>query len=159
MKIGIQLIASFSLIAVLVLLIGLVSTTQSEEALKESIGSNSEKLAKEAMTAIDKEIHSRLIEIQKQAQCPMTRKEIINSNKEFSLLPNREEYTEKKDEAWKQLSLEEGEQFGKQTDKKELSADDEEEIILFSQSLMNNSLTRLLKSNLELEEYYQEKVG
>jgi len=133
MKIGIKLILGFLVVALLIAVVGYISVSKSQAALREVKGEDAINLAASTILEIDKIIYIRVEELQIYANDLYLAREAINSNKQFDSIVDVQSYIDSIDKDWK--------------DKKETQ---------FIQSVLNNELSKMLSEHLE---FYRQEYG
>ena len=136
MKLVHKLLLGFLGIIVLTWVIGFFSIIYSEKALQEVIGENSVMLVQESIDKIDRAIYSRIEEVSAYSKDTVLQRLILQSNQEFDVIENPQEYITEKDEEWK--------------------AAPKETITPFIYKLIDNELSRGLREKIE---FYEEKYG
>ncbi len=133
MKISAQLVMGFLLISALVLIVGVVSTAQSQKTLEKSIGESYAVLSQEILNNIDRGIYNRIERWKSYIfSNPELLKTLIESNQEFEKLDNIQEHIDKKDMEW-------------------VSAP-KETITPFMQDILNNKLSEGLEKRIKFHE-------
>jgi len=135
MKISIKLFMGFSIIIILITLSGGIYIYLSRQALIESIGGNSVLLAEETLNKVDRDIYSKIEQINLHFEDLMIKEIILESNKEFDSMENPEYYINEKDKEWTSSN---------------------NEITPFMEEIFNTKLSKNL--NLIID-YYEKKYG
>ncbi|MCH9022658.1 MAG: sensor histidine kinase [Planctomycetes bacterium] len=68
--------------------------------LQKSIGESSISLAKEILTEIDRDIHSRIVSFQAYSKNHLLQTTVSESNQKFEAMDNRQKYIDTKDQEW-----------------------------------------------------------
>ncbi len=139
MKIIHKLIIGFSVVILLIWIVGYFGVYVSRKALQKLIGESSVSFAVEILNQIDRDIHSRIEQLQAYSKNLGKEEELIRSNQEFDKLDNVQEYIDEKDEAWR--------------------AAGKEKVTSFMSELINNELSKQLREEIELREFYEERYG
>ncbi len=132
-----KLFLAFGILVMLMIISGIFSIMQSRAILEEEVGNELVLLAEEKINAIDRIIYRRTEITQAYAFDLAYEEVLINSNNQFDLMQGREAYIEKKDREWKNA---------KQT-------------TTFMQNIIENSLSKEIKEEFELKEFYTEVYG
>lgn len=99
-KIAPKLIIAFASIALLVGAVGYVSLRASQRALQDSLGQNSETLARAIMDNVDKELSLRVNDARRLASYPYLVTVVTESNEEFAALSDARAYIDAQDLEW-----------------------------------------------------------
>jgi len=133
------LILGFLSVALLVAFVGYVSVQTSQKALQKTIGKESVALAAKMLEHIDRLICSRIETFQEYSTDLIVQRVISESNEEFENLGNIQAYISEKDSDWTSVP--------------------KEEVTAFMEELINSNLSKKLREELELKEFYEEKYG
>ena len=107
MKIVHKLLLSFLVFVLLIWVVGYLAISRSQEALKKSIGENSVLLVAETLDKIDRNIYSRIEEMQAYAKHFLLAKEASVSNEDFDKIQNVKNKRDKQRKTPEQLSYNE----------------------------------------------------
>jgi hypothetical protein len=139
MKISRKLTFAFTGIALLSALVGYISIDSSRKALQESIGRESTAFAEKTLEQIERQIYSRIELLQAYALDIALEKQLIESNKLFDEMDDVSEYISKRDSEW-------------------ISAP-KETVSPFMQEIIHSELSKEIREELELKEFYEAKYG
>ena len=139
MKIRKKLITGFLCTALLVGVFGYVSVSISQKVLRETIGRNYLVLANNTMQMVDRQLHRMIEQIQIYSRDMAYDGKLVKLNQEFEQLENIQQYIDQQDKAW--------------------TAESQETITDFMANIINSELSKELKEELELKNFYEEKYG
>ena len=104
MKIRQKLLLGSLGFALLVGMVGYISVYKSQESLEKSIGNGSTILAQETLDKIDRGIYLRIEEMLVLSRDRKIQEAVIQSNREFDQMPDRQAHINKKEEEWVSVS-------------------------------------------------------
>ena len=139
MRISQKLTLVFAGIATLVGVIGFVSIDISQRALQKAIGESSASLAKKTISGVDRIIYYRIEQLQAYSRDLAKQEMLVKSNQEFEQLDNIQKYIDQIDKEWKETP--------------------KDKVTAFMEGLINNDLSREIREQLALKEFYKEKYG
>ena len=131
-----KLILSSLSIIVLIGVVAYISSHESQNMLKKSIGESSVILAEGILGSIDKDIFHYIEDFQAYSKDLTLQEALVKSNQEFEKLENMQDYINKQDQEWISVP--------------------KEKITPFMKELMNNQSSADLKEKIE---FYEEKYG
>lgn len=135
MRIGLKLITVFVGIVLVIGLAGYILIMASQDILRETIGENSTKMARDTVDRIDRIIYRRIERIQPYSTYAPLRAALIGSNREFEKLDTPREYIDRLDKEW--------------------TSAPEEEITPFMEELINSELSEGFRF---YEQRYEQEV-
>ena len=100
LNIGTKLLASFSIILILVVIVGFYTLSVNQKALEEAVGQGSVFLVEDTIQNIDESIFLKVEEIERFTNDFLLQEELKKSNEEFEALDDINSYLQEKDEEY-----------------------------------------------------------
>ena len=139
MKISRKIILGFSSIILTVIIVGCISIYVSQKVLQRRIQNDSLRSARNLMAHVDWVVFMRIEQLQAYTKDLAGEEILTRSNQDFEKLDNRQEYINKKDQAW--------------------ITNNTEKINTFMEDLIGNELSAEIRGEFELKSFYEERYG
>ena len=138
MRIGSKLTLGFFIISLLIAVVGASSVYFSRQALKHNIGNNALLSVQDILEEIDMDISHRVDQVRAYAYDLSDDELLISSNEKFEKMGNRTEYIDKMNRKW---------------------SSEGDPINPFVEEIINNPLSKKIRNEFELKQYYKETYG
>lgn len=152
-----KLIIGFITILFLIILLGYVTSVNSQKTLEQIIGNSSITFAMQEMEQIDKNIYNRIESCQEFSKKLITQETLLASNRQFAEMEDIQAYIQQVDEKWKE------------TEKDEITQNELSEIIrekqffyekkygykLFGEIFITNKYGAIIAQTSKTSDYYQ----